>query len=505
MKIFRKLHERESYYSQSGDCEVISRLFKITTPVDLNNEKELVEKVLRELKAIHPLLRCSIRDLQDESASSDSKGEHFVELNENNDQELNNLEFLCIDLSSLDMTDLKSADICDQISLLLLQRELTIKIDNENELLWRVKFIAINNNNATSNQSGCLDYYCLVTFHHSIIEGRTLYMLLLQLLEIIETMKSGDYVKQQQYDVLKDMISYFHNDFNEFQDATPFKSKNNFNVLIDIGNKEKSILSHLTAQSIEKITITSVKKNYSTRLLLNELIEQIAAFYMRALWLKIDASLLKQIIRLIKEHNVKMNAFLSVTICLAYKKLYQQYCLNEADKNQEIHYGYTISLRQFANDSAFGSTYFENLGNFVNLFLNKVDKEINMVDDEEWTRSFWPLVVEEHSKLVDRINTKQHLRGPNPALNENDLYDFWLSNLGTMPASYSTNSKHKIESCFIFTTSPPEQILNFHNLITIDSQLYWSFIYNSKLFSETAAKQILDNCLQIILKITERG
>jgi hypothetical protein len=321
--------------------------------------------------------------------------------------------------------------------------------------------------------------------------------------------------------VLRDMLSYFPNHFKAYQDAVVFDSKNTiFDSAVIEKKKEESILSHLSSRSIDKIEIvissssssspsssssssSTTSKQIQTRLPLNELTKQIALFHMRAIWFKIDESLMKKINKLTKEHNVKINAFLTVVISLAYKKLYQKYCSNDQDKNQEIHYGYTMSLRQFANNAEFGPSAFENLGTFINYFINKIDKRIDMMNDDDWSGSFWPLVIDEHQKLVDMQKRNQHMLSLNPQFNEHAAYDYWLTNLGKMSSLYSSTSKHKVTSCRFYTSCPPEQIITFHNLITIDNQLFWSIVYNSIHFTEAAAKQITQTIDQIILKIVE--
>jgi hypothetical protein len=101
MKLIRKLGAHESYFTKTGDVQLISRLVKIKTPFDINNNIELVQSALRDLKSIHPLLRCSIRQLPMEE-SLDEKEDYFVELPKNNNDLINNLELWSIDMSKLE-------------------------------------------------------------------------------------------------------------------------------------------------------------------------------------------------------------------------------------------------------------------------------------------------------------------------------------------------------------------------------------------------------------------
>lgn len=141
--------------TESFDNKIITRLFQISSKVDLYQNISTLKNAITELKRIHSFLRVNIITYEDKKCFAEAE----------NQNSLDNVKFLTVERS-----DNPSPEAHMELYMLLIKNELfNNQINIEKDLLWRVLFIKEKNN----ENDGVFKYNLVVSMHHAITEGIT--------------------------------------------------------------------------------------------------------------------------------------------------------------------------------------------------------------------------------------------------------------------------------------------------------------------------------------------
>lgn len=166
-KPIRKMGNLEIYFLNNQNRRLVTYCLKLKSKINLNDNQDLVLKAIKEWKKLHPFLRCKVTSILNEQRNN--KEHYFCYQDDDSNK---NIKFISLE----DKESVK----------LIVEKEPHLEIDINNELMWRI-LICIVNDDIEKGQ------YLIFTIHHSIMDGRCSYYILLQLLDIIESIYLGKF------------------------------------------------------------------------------------------------------------------------------------------------------------------------------------------------------------------------------------------------------------------------------------------------------------------------
>ena len=169
--ILRKLGEKESLILKRPSSKNFVHTFRIKTKIDLYENLPMVQDAIYKWKNMHKLL-CS-RIYKD-----NSDVEYFV-LNDSKD-DLKNVQFLKF-VSNFQYGS-RIDKFLDEFINLLIEKEFSNLITEDDELLWRLIFLKIENSQSNLEN----EFEVLFNVNHVISEARNSYAIIYQLLNLIE-------------------------------------------------------------------------------------------------------------------------------------------------------------------------------------------------------------------------------------------------------------------------------------------------------------------------------
>ncbi len=316
------------------------------------------------------------------------------------------------------------------------------------------------------------------------MEGRCTYRIFLQLLKIIEEQITNTFKRMETTDLLPTIEDVFYERFKQVKRNDDNLGK--FKMASFVNIEQSKLDSYrapqfLNEQDLDIIKLLSLKTNKnvcSLKDLINISKENNSKFRFVCFDSKINLILIEKC----KQANVKFYGLLNAILNIAFKKLYNKYGSNETDKEHDIYYVNTVSLRYKLDESLLhGQDCNEIMGYFVNFMLNKSHIETDKIDNP---KSFWNFVKNETDNFQSRLKNNEHLSEPKWAknLNSNEQNcDYWLANLGVLPHNYKEGGIFEISDSFFASKSCIEFKDRFvlNNFVTINNKLYWSISFNS--------------------------
>lgn len=396
-KILRKLGQNERIFHGPNDKSrsYIFRTVIITSEIDLYNNIDLVYDSIEQWKSIHPLLRCRVTTLPDmfnESANL-TKEKYFSYATNAKLKSMDNVEFLYYNSNC-------STKQCEDIWKLLVERETSLSLDGENGLLWRLTFFQIKNVSKTEGFS----YAVILTFDHSIMDGRSSYTSLLQLFSIIEDLYTNSFKKQKENsllpckeDIYKDRLS----DHSKAQTTEYLKAPD----FLDIENAHKSSyvrLKYLTPdEEAYGMIYTFDNKPF---LSIKSLIEMSKGNNSKFRTLIVHKAELTKLLKKCKENGVKLTTFLNMSIILALRMIYERFESEYFLQSEPvINYTTNISLREFPEYKNYSSDKNGSIGCYIGLSLNRFEESFRY-NSPNWVNDFWTKAHRESEVFHEKLD-----------------------------------------------------------------------------------------------------
>lgn len=501
-KIARKLGQNEKIFHSEIEKHrcYIYRTFLIKSAIDLYKNMDVVKRGIAEWKALHPLLRCSIVNKKNEQTGV--KEMHFAYATEEKLNSLDNIEFLYYASNS--------SKICNDIWKLLVERETTLTMDGEDSLLYRLTFLQIKNMSATT--TGEHRYAVILTYDHAIMDGRSSYNSILQLMTIIENIYSFNYKRPEictilppKEDIFKDKLAkkknqsasrYYYLKGPEFLDrANAFKTS-------------YKKLAYLTPEEEETGTIfTHDHKPFVSLKQLNEFSKNNNSKF-RTLLLKPPD--LKKLMKKCKENNVKLTTFINMALIMAIRLINKKLDKTETVKNP-VNFTTNISLREFEDFQNFTKNNTcnrsEAIGCYISLYYNTFKDNFSFHDYNQWKSEFWRYAQKESETFHKRLKDNDFIGSislPHEKKTENDFfYHFGNSNLGVLSSNNTENKLIQIKQTYGHSRYSKNNFYCwFTNMIaTIDDQLCWTISFNSFTIKQEIIAMVIENLSKIIREL----
>lgn len=407
--------------------------FKIVSQIGILDKKLLVYDSLNEWKLLNPLLRCKI-------AKNDANELAFEFIQDS----LDNIEFIQDESSNWNS---------------LIQNQLNNEINVFESLLWTIKFIKLVDLND--------EYLIIFTTNHSIIDGRSGYIIVLELLKIIQNKFDENFKKQKPKIVLNSVENLIFNKYTKDE-------------IIYYQPPAHKAPSFLTLSNMHSSKITSFLR------------------------FRLESDEFNKLISQCKKYNTKLTSCLNLIWTFAFKMLYLKYDL--ANLTQEISFTNSISLRKFHDE--FRNNEAENhiMGYYINNLNETFYEEINFESDD-WIKKFWYLSSVYSIRLHDRLNKGEQFKASMLVRKtEKDEFNlhFGLSNMGRVPPSLlCENSKINVNECFVHLKLNPDFKGRWFmsHYFTINNVLFGSLSYNSNVIPAHIIEEIYDNFKFIARKI----
>jgi hypothetical protein len=499
-KLLRKLGQNEKIFHGQSDIHrsYIYRSFIITSEINLSENIDLVNKAIYEWKKLHPLLRCRV--LSKTNPENNTKEGYFAFAAEEKVRNVDNVKFLYYKSNS--------NRTCEDVWKLLVERECTLPLDGENGLLWRMSFLEIKNLSKPGNPNYV--YAVILAFDHSIMDGRSSYVALLQLFAIIEDLHSSTYKRQKENPLLPSKEEIFKHKRNDHQPQTPryYLQAPKF---LDMENAIKTTYVPLKYLSHEEessgVIYTHDHKPYVT---VRELVNISKMSNSKFRTLVIHKTELAAILKKCKEHGVKLTSFLNMCLILALRMMYEKHDkignTNESNEDQLINYSINISLREFPEYQAYNPEKNSTIGCYIGLSFNSFGTPLR-ASGPNWTGEFWRVAKEESDEFHHKLDQGEFINSIHLPAKKREkqefFYHFGNSNLGVLPSTLKGKKMIRVKQTFATSKYSKENFLCwFSNLIaTIDNQMCWTISYNTSTIRQEVINMLIENLTKIIKEL----
>ena len=518
----------------------IYRALIVETHIDLYEHLSIIRLAVHEWKKMHALLRCRIvtRNVRATNAVV-VKEPHFAFASESRVNSLANVHLLYV----------KSPDDvahnCDDIWKLLLERETTMPIDGDDELLWRLTFFRINKPQPQQQQQQPQQqhlkiYAVMLTFDHCIMDGRSSYTSLLQLFSLIEQIHTQRHAYKKLAAVStrvlppKEHIFAYRAPGAQAQVQREYVKAPGFLDTKAAASTAYVRLKHLTSREEEASVICSISASsgeHRPLVSLRDLVDIAKRNTSKFRTLVVNKASLARITAKCKQHQVKFTTFLNMALVLAVRMLYDKHGDGDGGKDETktkpvaaINYTTNVSLREFGEykrlvqaTSASGSEGdADTLGCYVGLSFTRLTEPITFSDHHsaassersvEWTRQFWSTANKEsaafHANLVSGEFIHSICLPAKRKEPDEFFFHFGNSNLGVVPSSLAERKLIKVRHAFATGKYDKSNFLCwFSNLVvTIDEQLNWTMSFNANLIRQELISDIIDNLTRIINRL----
>jgi hypothetical protein len=506
--ILRKLGNAELVYEyeikHKGVILPFTFLFSSTNNTDLFAHKPKIDKSIHKWKQMHTFLNCRVAIL-DPANPDDSKGfsreRFFALMSSDRIQSLENITYLRLDR--------KNQPNKRAFWEFLHERELNIDpVDSRNGPLWRLSIVEIEPKQ---------DYALIMMIHHAIVDGRNAYMILEQLLSLIdheishpsEDLNLTDLYSNINRDVCESIESKLFNNDPSVIDNMSLNPKYELTPETKIPKEfapTETEHSKTTPETPEFLFL--FEKANRKPLSINNNNEGEFDRVTQFQSLCFEADVVKKLLNKCRLANAKLTGCLNMICSLATFDLYQSNGI-DSEMYAKIWFHYLVNLRPFLNIDNMSMGYWPVVQNGC---LQATDRVID-VNSAEWHKSgeFWKLVKEESDSIHRRLDEGEHVETAKIDRILLDLFDqdfefeqgggvhFAVSNVGSF-SSMRMDAFRPREMYYNVSCAPNRWSTGiFHGLATIDGRLSWSIGWNCQLYH----RRFIDSLCESIRKIVD--
>ena len=183
----RKLGQNEKIFhgTPTNGGSYIFRAALVTSQIDLYKNINVVREAIDQWKLLHPLLRARVLPR--------GPDKFFTFATDEKIRSLENVKFLVYRSNA--------PTVCDEVWKFVVEKETTQGMDGENGLLWRLTFLQLRN-----KSTGEFQYAIIIAFDHSIMDGRSSFGSLLELMSIIEGVYTKTYARRTRHTEIKEIL-----------------------------------------------------------------------------------------------------------------------------------------------------------------------------------------------------------------------------------------------------------------------------------------------------------
>ena len=473
MPLLRKLGNSENFYLR--ERITFTNIFMTKSRIDLINNQEIVKAALHKWKLLNQILRCKVstRRFKDEDEC------HYFESTEDDSQK-KNVFFLYTNAGDKPLSD-------TSILWKLLANKMTLEdFSLEHDLLWRLIFFKLD-----ENKSEHMFNYCVIfSANHSIIDGHSAYVTILQLFKLIEELSQHVFTKIETHPLIATVEDLFaHKVSHEHLRNYDHKSIPAKPLLINGLNREMTqiclppLAGIFEADNKLFITIAELHASFNA-------VAQLQSSF------TVNEDTLSKLIVKCQHNNLKLNGCINMILLIALKMTYAKYTRFELEK---IIYFNSISLRNYVAHEE--RSRFQTLG----YMSNSIYKEFAATDSVDLLLSnFWENAMQESNEMHTRFeNNEQFYRSKWLEPGNDELhFHYFLSNLGVKKASMSSEAHHeslihvaehyKVSNLF----ERKFKGIFFGSMTTVNNKMFWSLLFSTKTvnleFATFFEKSVLD-------------
>ena len=505
--IIRKLGQNEKIFhgSLNNNASYIFRAAIVTSEIDLYKNINLLNEAIEQWKMAHPLLRCRVvtKNPNEYPNNTGKVEKYFAFATEAKLKSMDNVKYLYYDSHS--------SKSCDDIWKLLVEKETTMAMDGENGLLWRLTFFQIKNKikNETTSQGSHL-YAIILAFDHCILDGRSSYNALLELISIIEELSTSN--MQRQAKEIVNILPSKEDLFKNRQQSIETMFNQRFYIkapeFIDQDNAFRSTyikLKYLTDEE-EKFGMIYHHDNrpYCS---IRELVQISRSNNSKFRTLVITKPDLSKLLKKCKEHGVKLTSFINLANALAIRMMYDKFDRSSSHRNTQINYTTNVSLREYPEYKNYNLENYETIGCYIGLSFNSVRDSLKF-QDSTWASDFWRIAKRESADFHERLDKGEYIHPIILPAKRKDrdefFYHFGNSNLGVLDSSVTERKLIKIRQAFATGRYSKENFLCWYsNLIaTIDGQLCWTISFNTYFIRQELIDCLIENLTKVIRELS---
>jgi hypothetical protein len=355
----------------------------------------------------------------------------------------------------------------------VMYEEIRQKFDSD-KILWRLKFVKMNENNLDHN------HVLILSSHHSIGDGRCIYELGVQFLDIL--------------------CSVLKNEFCPEMSSASQDSKENSDQIIDQLYPHPLVLNYTEIERRNRFSIHLINK------------DQVSSSMFKYFYLS------KECVNGLKKASKSYNATLRLTsvissiVCLALRNLYKSKNVTDIP-TESLNYLLLASLRDKLRlkniQMGVYSTALEIFTDLRKYPLHEIDNK-----EKNYASVVWKMARDEMSKLDDALSKNQDIgsvRYVHETIEQiekmcfkDNLWNFQLSNVGIMGNTRDLNTIKIVEHYprMVCIKNRYDSTL-FIGISTVNERMCWSFSYDEKIVSSRNMDIFIENIKNIIQKLTK--
>ena len=472
----RKLGQNEKIFhgTPTNGGSYIFRAALVTSQIDLYKNMNILREGIDQWKLAHPLLRARVLPRGPDKI--------FTYATEEKVRSFENVKFLVYRSNA--------PTVCDEVWKLVVEKETTQGMDGENGLLWRLTFLQLRN-----KSTGEFQYAIIIAFDHSIMDGRSSYASLLELMSIIEGLYTKTFNRRNKQNEIKEILPPKEELFAARQ--KPFGLQNQLSFIkaptfIDLQNSIATtyIRPKQLGQEEEQ---RGMVYHYDGRQYapLSALIQVSKLNNSKFRTLTVSKADMSKLLAKCKENGVKMTSCLNIINSLAIRMIYEKFDQFTLP-NTNIQYVINVSLRESPEYQSYASYgNYDSIGCYIGLALSSLKENLS-IKNPNWMSDFW--------KLCKVDNDDFHHR-----LERGDFIHFGNSNLGVMQSSITDQKLIKIRKAFATGKYSRDNFLCWYsNLIsTVDGELCWTVSYNTYFIRQELIDALVENVAKIVWQLAQ--
>lgn len=480
----RKLDKKEVGIIKRGFDQNMTIRVRLRSQIDLfePNNLEILKRSILYWKRMQKLLSSRIEKVND--------SEYYFDYLDDSKQWYN---FENVKLLRLSTNQANKDNEYESLSDLIFEHCILNEINPDkysNQLLWYLYIFEMKDQ----------VYDIAINYHHTIGQGKSSYLNILHLLQLVEKLHKNETILFKGFDVFKGCMNLF--DIKEESlvkvDLPTLKNPS----FLDPYRAKRTQLEHQTSKNLNpdcEIIYADTKNRFES---VGNLLELSRINHIKYKTFYFEEESFSWLVSRCKEEKTKLTGCLELVSCLALKELYNKYgASKELDK---VIYFIVMSLRELSKSRVNEET----LGFCGGGLFNAIDS--TQIDEvlKDRLSNFWPLARKLSQSLHARLKTDEwmdNLRttGELSAV-KNLLGHFLFSNVGDIRDDGKMDC-FKIENLIVLSSFDEDKNLRLYAnyCATLNGRLIWIIHYNSFFIDSYLIDDLANFSLSILNDISK--
>jgi hypothetical protein len=479
------------------DVELSSRnlglvhAFRICSEIDFIDNRSLVESAIQKWKQLNPLMCSQILTVP----QADLRGKYFVRADKSKLDSFDNLKMFELRGSS------HSTRSNDDYWQIYYEYEVNkLPVDAANGLMWRITFIKTD-----KIQENSFTYWVIFSVHHATVDGRSAFVLIQELIEIIEDLNDGRFKPKEP----KRIEPSIEAKTIDMKDEKPRDMDRILAANKSISMYKKIPVCFRTVDGPSEHNETTVEGEFvSDRgdelFKLSDLIKMRQLDFATKLKVFVlEPRVFDRLMSKCQSMQVKLTSCLNVIAAVATREVCLNLVPDDLACHKSIQYQIAVNLRSFMQPPLDNHAS----GCWAVVLMSSLNgSDLNLTD-------FWHTAKAESDCLHERLRNNEHFEAvknggfifdqikANAPLSERDCCHFALSNLGKMEMREAHTIRIREHHFGVSIAEDRALMMILHGVTTLEGKLCWSMTYNSRGMKEEIVDNLTRTLIDIIHKI----